>query len=361
MVSDPNTSELPMPPEWVNQSLRQGIVIPAHPLALHDDGSFDRRSQQALTRYYHKAGVGGLAVGVHTTQFEIRDPKHDLLRTVLQLAAETSRNLDARNGRRTVLIAGVCGQTDQAIDEARLAQQLGYHAGLVSLASLKDASDEQLIQHCLTVAKEIPIIGFYLQPAVGGRDLSREFWRRLAEIPNLIGIKISPFNRYKTLDVVHAVAESGRENDIALYTGNDDTIVVDLLTEVAVNVNGRISRLRIVGGLLGHWACWTKKAVELLDTCKQAHDSNQVSSELLTLAAQVTDCNAALFDAANDFAGCIAGIQYALFRQGLLSSPRCLNPDERLSPGQQAEIDRVCNAYPHLIDDDFVSQHRSEF
>ncbi len=349
--------DAPMPPAWVTQSIRSGIVIPAHPLALDAEGNFDRRSQRALTRYYHAAGAGGLAVGVHTTQFQIREPQHNLLRPVLELAAETARDLDAAGGRQTVLIAGICGQTDQAIDEARLARDLGYHIGLLSLAALPDASDDQLIRHCQAVAERIPIFGFYLQPAVGGRVLSVDFWRRLAGISNLVGIKISPFDRYKTLDVVRAVAESGRGNDVTLYTGNDDAIVLDLLTDYEVRVNDYVKRIQIVGGLLGHWACWTQKAVELLQTCKSARGADQMQRGLLTLATQVTDCNAALFDAANGFAGCIAGIQEVLYRQGLLSSPRCLDPKERLSPGQRDEIDRVWDAYPHLIDDEFVNRN----
>lgn len=351
----------PLPPQWVSQSLRDGIVIPAHPLALNAEGDFDPISQQRLTSYYHAAGAGGLAVGVHTTQFEIREPQHQLLEPVLDLAAETARRLDAESHRQTVLIAGICGRTDQAIREARCARQIGYHVGLLSLASLPDASDDELIQHCESVAREIPVFGFYLQPAVGGRKLSYEFWRRFAAIPNVLAIKISPFDRYKTIDVVRAVADAGREKDVALYTGNDDSIVIDLLTEYEVSVRGQKIRVAIVGGLLGHWSCWTKKAVELLETCEQARRSGQISGNLLTLAAQVTDCNAALFDAANDYAGCIAGIQYVLHRQGLLSSPRCLDENEKLSPGQRAEIDRVCNAYQDLVDDDYVARNRSSF
>lgn len=352
---------LPTPPSWVTEKLHDGIVIPAHPLALTEDGDFDTSAQRALTRYYHAAGAGGLAVAVHTTQFEIRDPQHDLLGRVLRLAAETARTLDDQHNRQTVLVAGVCGATDQAVKEARLAADLGYHVGLLSLAALRAASDEQLIEHCRRVAEQIPIFGFYLQPAVGGRELSPDFWRRLAEIPNLIGIKISPFDRYKTLDVIRAVAESGRERDIALYTGNDDTIVTDLLTPFRVNVDGRIVELKIAGGLLGHWACWTKRAVELLETCKQARQSEQISRDLLAIAAQVTDCNSALFDAANGYAGCIAGIQQVLFEQGILSSPRCLDPKEQLSPGQADAIARVRTAYPDLIDDSFVAQHVAQW
>lgn len=354
-------ADLPRSPQWVTQSLRSGVVIPAHPLALTNEGKFDERSQRALCRYYHAAGAGGIAVGVHTTQFKIRQPQHNLLRPVLELAVETALALDAQSGRQTILIAGICGPTPQAVLEAQLASDLGYHAGLLSLAALPDASDDQLIDHCIEVAKQIPCLGFYLQPAVGGRDLSIDFWRRLAEIPNLVGIKVSPFNRYKTLDVVRAVAAAGRENELVLYTGNDDTIVMDLLTQYKINVGNRVAQVNMSGGLLGHWACWTQKAVEVLETCKQARETSQLSPELLTLAAEVTDCNAALFDAANGFAGCIAGIQSVLHRQGILASTRTLDPIECLSPGQQSEIDRVCKSYPHLIDDEFVASHLDDW
>ena len=362
-MADSETSNVgsPMPPKWVIDSLRSGVVIPAHPLALTPDGAFDERAQRALTRYYHSAGAGGMAIGVHTTQFEIREPRYNLLRPVLELGAETTRALDAQSGRQTILIAGVCGPTGQATEEAALAHSLGYHAGLLSLASLRSATDDQLIEHCRAVAAEIPVFGFYLQPSVGGRKMSVDFWRRLAELQNLIGIKIAPFDRYKTLDVVRAIAQAERESDVVLYTGNDDAIVIDLLSEYKIDVGHRTARIHISGGLLGHWACWTKSAVELLDTCKRARETGRLPSKLLTLATEVTDCNAALFDASNDFAGCIAGIQYVLFRQGILSSARCLDPDARLSPGQQSEIDRVWEAYPHLHDDEFVSQHLEEW
>ena len=338
-----------MPPDWVLSALREGLVIPAHPLALTRARKLDERRQRALTRYYLAAGVGGLAVGVHTTQFAIRE--RDLLRPVLELAR------DSASGRKAVLVAGICGATNQAVREAELASGLGYHAGLLSLAALKTASDEKLIEHCRAVAREIPLFGFYLQPAAGGRLLSQTFWRRFVEIPNVIAIKIAPFNRYQTLDVLRAVAESGRAGGIALYTGNDDTIVVDLLTEYAIGDTG----LRIVGGLLGHWACWTRKAVELLETCKQARQSKSIPASLLTLAAQITDCNAAFFDAANRFAGCIPGIHEVLRRQGLLEGVWCLDENETLSAGQAEEISRVYNAYPHLNDDAFVAKHISQW
>lgn len=350
-----------LPPSWVLDSLRWGLAIPAHPLALTAERRLDERRQRALTRYYHAAGAGGVAVGVHTTQFAIREPRHGLLKPVLELAAETVRACDAAARRQTVLIAGVCGATEQAVREADLARGLGYHAGLLSLGALRAATDEELLAHSRAVADEIPLVGFYLQPAVGGRVLSRAFWRRFAEIPNVVAIKIAPFNRYQTLDVVQAVAETGRADEIALYTGNDDNIVVDLLTEYAIASSARIVRLRIVGGLLGHWACWTQNSVELLHECQRVRASGEIPGRLLTVAAQVTDMNAALFDAANGYAGCIAGIHEILRRQGLLEGIWCLDERETLSPGQAEELDRVCRAYPNLTDDAFVREHLDEW
>jgi dihydrodipicolinate synthase/N-acetylneuraminate lyase len=350
----------PLPPAWALEKLRAGLVIPAHPLALTDARRLDERRQRGLTRYYHAAGAGGIAVGVHTTQFEIRDPKHALFEPVLKLAIETIAACDRAIGRQTVRIAGICGDTKQAVAEAQFARETGYHAGLLSLAALREADDTTLLDHCHTVAKHIPLFGFYLQPAVGGRVLPFSFWRRFVEIPNVVAIKIAPFNRYQTLEVVRAVAEAGRAVEVALYTGNDDAIVADLLTEYAVPVAGGEVRLRMVGGLLGHWACWTRAAVQWLEEC-QAAWTGPVPARLLTLAAQVTDCNAAFFDAANGYAGCIAGIHEILRRQGLLANTHCLNPREQLSPGQREEIDRVWRAYPHLNDDSFVRSNLAEW
>jgi dihydrodipicolinate synthase/N-acetylneuraminate lyase len=349
-------NSFPQPPNWVLNRLRDGLVIPAHPLALTISRKLDERRQRALTRYYLAAGAGGLAVGVHTTQFAIREQKHGLLRPVLELAARTAREQTAGAGR-PVLIAGLCGRTPQAVREAELARELGYHAGLLSLGALREATERQLIAHCRTVARAIPLMGFYLQPAAGGRLLPSGFWRRFIEIPNVVAIKIAPFNRYQTLDVVRAVAEAGRAGDIALYTGNDDHIVLDLVTEYVVPGARGDQRLRIMGGLLGQWACWTRRAVELLERCKQLRRAQTVPSELLTCAEQLTDANAALFDAAHGFAGCIAGIHEVLRRQGLLANRLCLDPHERLSPGQAAEITRVSAAYPQLTDDDFVREN----
>lgn len=333
----------------LREKLRSGLVIPAHPLALNGNRKLDERRQRALTRYYLAAGAGGIAVGVHTTQFAIRDPQFGLLQPVLRLAMEESR------GRDVVKIAGVCGKRDQATVEAQLAKELGYDAVLLSLAALRDESLPELIEHCRTIASVIPIMGFYLQPAVGGRVLPYEFWCEFIEIENVVAIKIAPFNRYQTIDVVRAVAESGRSHEVALYTGNDDNLLNDLLTPF----DFENQRLRIVGGLLGHWAVWTKTAVSHLAMAK--NNSDMIPSEQLTLAQQITDANAAIFDPAHHFRGCIPGIHEILRRQGLLEGRWCLDPHEELSPGQMEEIDRVCRSYPHLKDDSFVEEHVDEW
>jgi dihydrodipicolinate synthase/N-acetylneuraminate lyase len=329
--------------------LLSGLVIPAHPLALTAKRKLDERRQRALTRYYLAAGAGGVAVGVHTTQFAIRNPKFGLLRPVLELAIEEMR------GRGAVAIAGVCGKQPQATQEAELAARLGYDAALLSLADLRDKPISHLLQHARSIAEILPIMGFYLQPSVGGCVLPYKFWRELAEIENLVAIKIAPFNRYQTLDVLRAVSESGRAREIALYTGNDDHILLDLLTEFDFGGD----KVRFAGGLLGQWAVWTKMAVAHLDRLKARPRNAQ--SDLLTLAQQLTDANAAIFDPAHDFRGCIPGIHEVLRRQGLLQGRWCLDPKEDLSPGQVEEIDRVCRAYPHLQDDAFVQEHLHEW
>jgi dihydrodipicolinate synthase/N-acetylneuraminate lyase len=344
----------------LSAALRRGLVIPAHPLALDDNGRLDERRQRALTRYYIAAGAGGLAVGVHTTQFAIRDPAVGLFEPVLTLAAEEMSRADAGRDTPLLRIGGICGDTRQAVAEAQLLGRLGYHAGLLSLAALARADDDALVRHCEEVSAQLPIVGFYLQPSVGGRPLGYAFWRRFADIERVVAIKIAPFNRYQTLDVVRAVAESGRD-DIALYTGNDDQIVLDLLTRFRLHTARGLVERRIVGGLLGHWSVWTKKAVELLETCHAAAARDAVPAPLLTRAIEVTDSNAAFFDAANAFAGCIAGLHEVLRRQGLLAGTRCLDPHEGLSHGQREEIDRVYRAYPHLHDDEFVAAHRDDW
>lgn len=341
----------------LQQVLKYGTVIPAHPLALNADRRLDERRQRALTRYYIAAGAGGLAIGVHTTQFAIRDPRIGLFEPVLKLAAEEMDRADQTRAKPLVRVGGICGKTAQAAREAQLLKELRYSAGLLSLAAAKDLDDQALIAHCRQVADILPIIGFYLQPAVGGRVLSYKFWRQFTEIENVVAIKIAPFNRYYTLDVVRAVAESGR--DIALYTGNDDNIVMDLVTPYVFTINGQLRESRIVGGLLGHWAVWTKRAVELLEECRTvALTALPISKSFLQRNVEVTDCNAAFFDTANHFAGCIAGLHEVLRRQGLLEGIWCLNPNETLSPGQHEEIDRIYRAYPELNDDEFVREGR---
>lgn len=341
----------------IRERLNRGLVIPASPLALNAERKLDERRQRALYRYYMAAGSGGLAIGVHTTQFAIRDPKIGLFRPLLELAKD---EMD-RSDRILVRVGGCCGRTDQATSEAAMLRELGYSAALLSLAAMKDASIDALIDHCRAVAEEIPIIGFYLQPAVGGRVLSFEFWRRFAEIENVAAIKMAPFNRYYTIDVIRAVVEAGRD-DIVLYTGNDDNIVMDLLTPFRLRMNGKTVERRIVGGLLGHWSVWTKKAVELLDECHEiVLKAEGVPDEMLQRSIEVTDCNAAFFDTSHAFAGCIAGLHEVLRRQGLLEGLWCLDPNEGPSPGQIEEIDRVYSAYPHLNDDEFVAAHRDEW
>ena len=329
--------------------LRRGAVIPAHPLALDADRKLDRRRQRALTRYYVDSGAGGLAVGVHTTQFAIRDV--GLYEPVLELALETAAEW---TNRPLVKIAGLAGRTEQAVNEARVAARLGYQAGLLSLAAFKGRTEDEMVAHCAAVADEIPLVGFYLQTAVGGVPLPVSFWRRFAAIDNVIAIKMAPFNRYRTLDVIRGVVEAGAEDRITLYTGNDDHIVLDLLAPFDVRRGRETIRVRVRGGLLGHWSVWTKAAVDLLDRLHRAAEADDIDLDLLALDSRVTDCNAAVFDVANDFHGVIAGCHEVLRRQGLLEGIWCLDPRESLGPGQSEEISRVSKAHPDLTDDDFV-------
>jgi len=333
--------------------LRHGLAIPAHPLALDAQRRLDMRRQRALTRYYLDAGAGGLAVGVHTTQFAIREA--GLYEEVLRLAIDTAR--DWAPGRALAMVAGVCGGTAQAVAEAKLARRMGYGAGLLSLAALKDADEDALIAHCRAVGQEIPLIGFYLQPAVGGRVLGAGFWQRFAAIPSVVAIKVAPFHRYRTLDVVRGVVAAHAEDRISLYTGNDDHIVLDLLAPFTVPRDGEAVTVRFRGGLLGHWSVWTAGAVRMLEQCKTAARQGAVPTELLALDSRVTDCNSAFFDVANDFAGCIAGCHEVLRRQGLLEGIWCLDPAEGLGPGQLAQIDRVYAQHADLADDAFVRQN----
>ena len=334
----------------VRGHLAAGQVIPAHPLALDTEGRLDERHQRALTRYYAAAGAGGVAVGVHTTQFAIRD--HGLLEPVLAIAAEALRELEARGHPRLARVAGVCGPTTQAVAEAALARDHGYDAALVSYGGWARARDDELLSHARAVGAVLPVFGFYLQPAVGGRPLGYEFWRRFAALDAVVAIKIAPFDRYATWDVVRAVGDAGRR-DVALYTGNDDSIVADLLTTFP---NG----LRMAGGLLGQWAVWTRRAVELVHEIR-TRSADASASQWLARAAALTDANAAIFDAAHAFRGCIAGIQHVLYGQGLLRSTRCLDARDSLSRGQAEAITRVRAAHPELVDDDFVRTHLDEW
>jgi dihydrodipicolinate synthase/N-acetylneuraminate lyase len=338
----------------VRAALQRGVVIPACPLALNAQRKLDEQRQRALLRYYVAAGAGGIAVGVHTTQFAIREA--GLFAPLLNIAHDELLRIAPNHFIR---IGGICGKTPQALAEAELLRAAGYHCGLLSLGALRNASETELLQHAREISRVIPIIGFYLQPSVGGRVLLYSFWRRFAEIENVVAVKIAPFNRYQTLDVIRAIAESGRE-EIALYTGNDDNILLDLVTPFRFEVLGKLVERRIVGGLLGHWAVWTRRAVELLARCHELRNA-PIPQDLVTLAAQITDANAAFFDAGNGFHGCIPGIHEVLRRQGLLEGTWCLDPAESLSPGQPDEIERVWRAYPHLNDDAFVSENLTKW
>jgi len=337
------------------------MVIPAHPLALGANRKLDERRQRALTRYYSAAGAGGIAVGVHTTQFEIRDPQVGLLAPVLELAAATMDECDTRRAEPLLRVAGIVGRTQQAVKEAELAAGLGYHLGLVSLSAFADATNREMVEHLRAVAHVIPIFGFYLQPSVGGRLLDYAFWREAAEIENLAGIKVAPFNRYQSLEVARAVVDAGRSGDLALYTGNDENIFLDLLTTYRFGPADHQS-IPFRGGLLGQWAVWTRKAVQDLELLIALRESGRaIPAEVLSRAQQLTDANAVIFDAANTFAGCIPGIHEVLRRQGLLEGLWTLNPTEVLSPGQADEIERVYRMYPDLNDDAFVAEHLDEW
>jgi len=342
----------------VSERLLHGLVIPAHPLALDESRRLDERRQAALTRYYCAAGAGGVAVGVHTTQFAIRDPAVGLLRPVLAIAMDVLRRHAADGGKPLVAVAGVCGPTAQAVAEAELAAGLGYDAGLLSLAALREASNRALLDHCRRVAGVLPLFGFYLQPAVGGRVLDYAFWREFLEIPGVVAIKVAPFDRYRTLDVARALAASGRA-DVALYTGNDDSIVADLLTDFP---GAGAPPVRFAGGLLGQWSVWTREAVRTLEAVRACRATGGAGAlELMAMGAALTDANAALFDVRHAFVGCIAGLHEVLRRQGLLQGRFCLDPAEDLSPGQMEEIDRVLAAHPSLADDAFVAEHRDRW
>ncbi|GIP31745.1 dihydrodipicolinate synthase family protein [Paenibacillus sp. J2TS4] len=345
--------------ETLKMALHDGMVIPAHPLALTSERKLSEKHQRALTRYYIAAGSGGIAVGVHSTQFAIRDQGVNLFEPVLRLAAEEVAH--AQLDRPFLKIAGICGPTEQALAETEIAVGLGYDIGIVSMAGLEDWTEEDHLLRIQAIAERIPVFGFYMQPLVGGRVFSYDFWERFAAIDGVIAIKIAPFNRYHSMDVVRAVCHSPRRDEIALYTGNDDNIVSDLLTKYRFNVNGQMVEKRIVGGLLGHWSVWTKKAVELLEQIKRDREGTNISTDWLTRTVEVTETNAAFFDPSNNFAGCIPGTHEVLRRQGLLPGIWCLDPQETLSKGQSEEIDRMYRDYPHLNDDEFVEQHLQEW
>lgn len=348
-------------PQAIASKISNGTVIPAMPLALNAERKFSEKHQAALVKYYLAAGAGGVAAGVHTTQFQIRDPQIGLFKPVLKLVASVMDDVSAATGTPYVKVCGVCGKTEQAIAEAKFAEETGYHACLLSMAAMKDATIPEMVEHARKVSEVMPIIGFYLQPAVGGRPLPYEFWRGFAEIDNVVAIKMAPFNRYQTFDVIRAVADSGRD-DITLYTGNDDNIVMDLVTPYRIVTANGPRTLRIKGGLLGHWSVWVKKAVELFNECRAIADANApVPMALMQKAMEVTDSNEAFFDGANAFKGCIAGLHYVLNKQGLLPGIWCLDPNETLSPGQEDEIKRVHDAYPHLNDDAFIAEHLNEW
>lgn len=355
-------AQLPQLPATIQKAFQEGQVIPAHPLALNASRRFDERRQRALTRYYLHAGAGGVAVGVHTTQFEIRKRKFALYQPVLELASEEVNAFVKAKKKPIIKIAGVIGLTSHAVHEARLAADLGYHAALLSLSAFPYVDNQLLLNHCRHIAEILPLVGFYLQPAAGGRELDRDFWRGFSEIENVVAIKIAPFNQYRTLEVVQGVAESGRAKEIALYTGNDDHIVLDLMTPWSIPTDHGSVQLQIVGGLLGHWAVWTRQAVRLLEKIKKWRSGDaKLTEELLTLAPRITDCNGAFFDVKNDFRGCIIGLHYVLQRQGLLESIWTLHKTLGLDKGQQQEIDRVYRMHPDLHDDDFVEQNRDQW
>lgn len=334
--------------------LHEGTVIPANPLALDENRQFDEQRQRAVVRYYLDAGVGGLAVAVHTTQFEIREPKYNLLERVLKVAKEEASSFEELTGKTIVMVAGACGPKEQAVSEAKLAKSLGYDAVLLSPGGLSKFSEDELVERTAAVAEVMPVIGFYLQPSVGGRMFSYNYWERICAIPGVVAIKAAPFNRYCTLDVVRAAALSPRADEIALYTGNDDNIVIDLISNYKFTVDGKTYEKRFIGGLLGHWSVWTKTAVDMFNKLKQIRERDTIPAEVIKLANEVTDTNAVFFDTANGFKGCIAGLHEVLRRQGLFKGIWCLNPEETMSEGQSEEIDRVYRMYPHLSDDEFV-------
>ena len=330
--------------------LHEGTVIPAIPLALTEERQLDEKFQRHMIRYYLEAGSGGVAAAVHSTQFEIRDPKFNLFKPVLELVVSEIKKYERETGKTIVRISGVCGETKQACQEAQVAKELGFDAVLLSPGGLNHWSEEQLLERTRAVAQVMPVVGFYLQEAVGGRKLSRTYWKKLADIPNVVAIKCACFDRYRTEDLVKGVMESERVDEVALYTGNDDHIVMDLLTPFVHNGRKKF----FVGGLLGQWSVWTNRAVEIFNRCKECQKTGIIDADLMTVAEHLTEANGAVFDVANGFRGCIPGLHYVLMKQGLMRGPWCLNPDEVLSEGQAEEIDRLWKVYPEVADDEFV-------
>lgn len=351
-----------MPSQKITDLLKKGVVIPASPLALDEKKRIDTASQKVIYRYYIDAGARGIAVGVHSTQFEIRDPEFRLFEPLLKLALEEMKSIEERTNQPVIKIAGVCGKTSQAAREAEFAASVGYDMALLSLASFREESEDEIIAHCKEIAGIIPIMGFYLQTSIGGRMLPYSFWRKFVEIENVLAIKVAAFNRYQTIDVVRALLDSGMEDRVSLYTGNDDNIILDLLTPYGMKVNGAWKMIHFRGGLLGQWSVWTKRAVEILEQIKELRSSGKdISPEWLTRNAQYTEANAAVFDAAHEFRGCISGINEVLRQQGLIRYSHCLREDEKLSGGQLEEIRRVRESYSWLIDDDFVRENLSKW
>ena len=343
------------------KKLHEGTVIPATPLALTKDRQLDEKGQRLLMTYYLNSGVGGIATAVHTTQFEIRKPEIALFEPILKLVSSEIDAYEKETGKVIVKVAGVCGPIEQAVAEAEIAKKYGYDAVLLSPGGLNHLSEDEMIERTKAVAEIMPVIGFYLQTAVGGRVFSYNYWERLCAIPNVVAIKCASFNRYTTLDVVRAAALSERSDEITLYTGNDDNIVIDLLTKYKFDRNGEVIEKGFDGGLLGHWSVWTQKVVEMFDMLKAEKEKERISAEIISLAASVTDANSAFFDTAHNFKGCIAGLHEVLRRQGLMQNILCLDPNETLSEGQAEEIDRVYKAYPYLSDDDFIAQNIDEW
>ncbi|MBE7030497.1 MAG: dihydrodipicolinate synthase family protein [Ruminococcaceae bacterium] len=339
------------------KKLAEGTVIPATPLALNEDRTINEKGLRLLMNYYLASGAGGIATAVHTTQFEIRDPEIGLFEPVIRIVSEEIDRYEKENDTVIIKVAGACGPVEQAVAEAKLAKKYGYDAVLLSPGGLNHLSEDEMIARTKAVAEVMPVIGFYLQTAVGGRVFTYNYWERLCAIDNVVAIKCASFNRYQTLDVVRAAAMSPRKDDITLYTGNDDSIVIDLLTKFEFDKNGEKVTKCFEGGLLGHWTMWTNNVVQMLADIKAEREKDAISAKFLTLAAQVTDANGVFFDAANGFAGCIPGVHEVLRRQGLMGNILCLNPNETLSPGQSEEIDRIQKAYPHLNDDAFIKKN----